>query len=58
MVLIYCVKCRNKTESVDENPIVLKNGHNAIEGHCSVCGTRQVQVTKGMAFKPEKKVIP
>jgi hypothetical protein len=36
----YCVKCREKREMQDEQKIVTKNGRNALEGTCPVCGTK------------------
>jgi len=36
----YCVKCREKREMQDARKIVTKNGRNALEGTCPVCGTR------------------
>jgi pimeloyl-ACP methyl ester carboxylesterase len=36
----YCVKCRKKQEMRDGRHIVTKNGRNAMEGTCPVCGTR------------------
>lgn len=36
----YCVKCREKREIKDPKEITMKNGRNAIEGACPVCGTK------------------
>lgn len=36
----YCVKCREKREMQDAQRIVTKNGRNALEGTCPVCGTK------------------
>jgi hypothetical protein len=36
----YCVKCREKREMQDPERIVTKNGRNALEGTCPVCGTK------------------
>ncbi len=36
----YCVKCRQKREMQNASRIVTKNGRNAMEGTCPVCGTR------------------
>ena len=35
----YCVKCRQKTETVGAEPVVAKNGRHAIKGCCQVCKT-------------------
>lgn len=36
----YCVKCHEKREMQNEQRIVTKNGRNALEGTCPVCGTK------------------
>lgn len=40
----YCMKCRQKRELKNENQTTLKNGRPAIEGQCSVCGTKVVKL--------------
>jgi pimeloyl-ACP methyl ester carboxylesterase len=35
----YCVKCKQKCIIAGPQPTVMKNGRNAVEGTCSVCGT-------------------
>ena len=41
----YCVKCREKREMKDEKEVTMKNGRNAVEGTCPVCGTRLFRMT-------------
>jgi hypothetical protein len=36
----YCVKCREKREIKNPKSVTMKNGRNAIEGTCGVCGTK------------------
>lgn len=36
----YCVKCRDKREIQDPKEVTMKNGRNAIQGKCGVCGTK------------------
>jgi hypothetical protein len=36
----YCVKCREKRQVRDPKSVTMKNGRNAIEGTCPVCGTK------------------
>jgi hypothetical protein len=36
----YCVKCREKREVKDPKDVTMKNGRNAIQGTCGVCGTK------------------
>ena len=36
----YCVKCREKREMKDAEEVTMKNGRSAMQGVCSVCGTK------------------
>ncbi len=36
----YCLKCREKREMQDVQQITLKNGREAQQGTCAVCGTK------------------
>ncbi len=36
----YCVKCREKRKIKDAKDVTMKNGRNAVEGTCPVCGTK------------------
>ncbi len=36
----YCMKCREKREMRDAQQVTLKNGREATQGSCSVCGTK------------------
>jgi hypothetical protein len=36
----YCVKCKKKQSIDNAEPVVLKNGRAAMQGTCSVCGTK------------------
>ncbi len=36
----YCLKCREKREMNDAKEVTLKNGRPAMQGTCSVCGTK------------------
>ena len=44
--LIYCFKCRTKTESNDLEQVVLKNRRDATRGVCAVCGTKKFRMGK------------
>ena len=44
--LIYCFKCRAKTESNDLEQVVLKNRSDATRGVCAVCGTKKFRMGK------------
>jgi RNase P subunit RPR2 len=43
---LYCVKCKKKTPSNDTKEVTLANGKPAVQGTCSVCGTKQTQIGK------------
>jgi hypothetical protein len=36
----YCLKCREKREMQDPQEVTLKNGREAMQGTCAVCGTK------------------
>ncbi len=42
----YCVKCREQREVKDAKPVTLANGRAAIQGTCSVCGTKVTKIVK------------
>ena len=44
--LIYCFKCRVKTESNDLEQVVLKNRRDATRAVCAVCGTKKFRIGK------------
>ncbi len=41
---MYCVKCRQKRDANDVKPVTLKNGKQAAQGVCSVCGTKMFKI--------------
>ena len=40
-MIIYCFKCKLKTETLDGIEKTSSNGRNMITGICSVCGTKK-----------------
>ena len=42
----YCLKCREKREMKDPQPITMKNGKPATSGICPVCGTKMFKIGK------------
>jgi len=42
----YCLKCRQKREMRDPQPITMKNGKPATTGSCPVCGTKMYRIGK------------
>ena len=43
---IYCLKCREKTDSDGVEEVVMKNGREAATGVCTVCGTKKFRMGK------------
>ena len=42
----YCLKCREKREMSNPQPITMKNGKPATTGTCSVCSTKMYRIGK------------
>jgi hypothetical protein len=40
----YCVKCRAKSDMVDEKKVTMKNGRPAVKGKCAKCGTGMYKI--------------
>lgn len=40
----YCVKCKEKREMKDAHKIEMKNGKPAMQGTCTVCGTKLTRI--------------
>jgi hypothetical protein len=45
----YCLKCREKREMRDPQPVTMKNGKPATTGTCPVCGTKMYRIGKATA---------
>jgi len=45
----YCVKCREKREMADAEEVTMKNGRKAMQGKCTVCGTKLFRILGGKA---------
>ncbi len=43
-VLIFCVKCRSKTDSRDVQGVTMKNGRPATQAICADCGTKKFRI--------------
>ena len=53
-MIIYCLKCKQKTETLDGVELKTSNGRNMIKGICSVCGTKKsVFVSSTVAAAPQ-----
>jgi len=42
----YCLKCRSKRVMKNARVVIMKNGRPAIQGICSVCGSKMFRITK------------
>ena len=40
----YCIKCKTKRPMSDTKEITMKNGQPALQGICSVCGTKLTRI--------------
>ena len=40
-MIIYCSRCKHKTDTLDGFEVKSSNGRNMIKGTCSVCGTKK-----------------
>jgi hypothetical protein len=47
----YCMKCREKRDMKDVQQVTLKNGREARQGTCAVCGTKVTVMGKGAESK-------
>jgi len=57
MTLIYCLKCRARTETISQDFGVSTNGRNRVFGKCAICGTKKnlfVNNNGEYIEKPEK----
>ena len=45
----YCLKCREKREMANPEPITMKNGKPATQGKCPVCDTKMFKIGKTAA---------
>jgi len=45
-MLIYCLKCKKKTQTTDETTVVTKNERLMKRGRCAECGTMKNQFVK------------
>jgi Domain of unknown function (DUF5679) len=42
----YCMKCKQKREMKDPQPVTMKNGKPATTGTCATCGTKLFKIGK------------
>ncbi len=49
--LSYCVKCKEKREMKEAHQITMRNGKPALQGACTICGTKLTRIlpTKAQA---------
>ena len=40
-MIIYCLKCKQKTETIEVQSVQSQNGRHMIKGNCSICGTKK-----------------
>ena len=54
-MIIYCLKCKQKTETIDYLEMKSSNGRNMIKGTCSICGTKKSVFLSSTAAKHQGK---
>ena len=55
-MIIYCLKCKQKTETIDYLEMKSSNGRNMIKGICSICGSKKsVFVSSTAAAAPQSR---
>jgi Zn finger protein HypA/HybF involved in hydrogenase expression len=47
MAEAYCVKCKAKKEMAKTEEVTMKNGRQAMQGVCPVCGTKLFRIMGG-----------
>ena len=56
-MIIYCLKCKQKTETIDQSEVKSKNGRDMFKGSCSNCGTKKsVFISSSIKKKPQKTI--
>jgi hypothetical protein len=48
---MYCVKCKQKTESTNITEVITKNNRNMLKSICSACGSKKSQFVKNTIGK-------
>lgn len=43
-VMMYCLKCREHTETAEVEATTMKNGSPATRGVCATCGTKKYKI--------------
>ena len=56
-MIIYCLKCKQKTETIDQMEVQSKNGREMIKGNCSICGTKKSVFISSLTMKKPQKTI-
>ena len=51
--LVYCVKCKVKTDNVDAERVTMKNGRGAPKAMSAVCGTKKFRIGAAPAHRQE-----
>ena len=46
MMTIYCVKCKQKTKTINESTVYTKNHKRMLQGNCTQCGSKKSQFIK------------
>ena len=56
-MIIYCLNCKQKTETIDQLEMQSQNGRKMIKGNCLICGTKKsLFISSSNAKKPQKTI--
>ena len=56
-MIIYCLKCKQETETIDQLEVQSKKSKEMIKGSCSICGTRKSVFISSSNEKKLQKTI-
>ena len=54
-MIIYCLKCKQKTETFDQLKLQSKNGREMIKKSCSICGIKKSVFISSSNTKKHRK---
>lgn len=55
-MMIYCLKCKTKTDTKNIKQSITKNNKKMLQGNCSICNCKKSQFVKTENLKKTKKV--
>ena len=56
-MIIYRLKCKQKTKTIDEWKLQSKNGGKMIKGNCLICGTKTSVFVSSLSATKLRKLL-